>query len=181
MPLVNHGKYNQTISIGHWEEHQKCCCYRLLFSIYLSSTEGSVCIKVFSKTALELWKDIIKMIWRLPTYELLKYFRGNKQNTNWSIIIFYVSGILFEKRCYICKFDSCKLENLCEELQMFLMLWWFLYFNITCKVEWLDNLFYRSSLQWYSGIFRFFTIFEKKSLKVFCHLIFIRFYILVID
>ena len=50
---------------------------------------------------------------------------------------------------------------------MILMLGWFLYFIIACKSRWLDNLLCRSFSHSYFGIFRFFTIFEKKSLKIF--------------
>ena len=35
------------------------------------------------------------MILKLPTYELLKYFRDNKKNTNWPIIIFLETGVTF--------------------------------------------------------------------------------------
>ena len=35
------------------------------------------------------------MILKLPTYELLKYFRDNKQNTNRPIIIFLKAGVTF--------------------------------------------------------------------------------------
>ena len=45
---------------------------------------------------------------------------------------------------------------------MLLMLRWFLYFNIAGKARWLENLLCRSSSHWYSGILRFFKIFEKR-------------------
>ena len=44
--------------------------------------------KAFWKTALEFWKCVMKIIWKLPYYKLFKYFGGNSQNTNWAIIIF---------------------------------------------------------------------------------------------
>ena len=47
------------------------------------------------------------------------------------------------------------------------MLGWFLYFIMACRTRLPDNRLWRSSSNLYSGISRFLTIFEKKSLKVF--------------
>ena len=105
--LVNYGKYNQTLSIGQWEEQQSLVVIYYFFPFIYHQKKAVLCIKALSKTSLEFWKDI-KMIWNLPTYEPLKYFRDNKKNTNWPIIIFSISGTLFENRCYICKLESCR-------------------------------------------------------------------------
>ena len=45
------------------------------------------------------------MIWKLFAHELFKYFRDNRQNIYWSIIILKVSRTLFESKCYIGFFE----------------------------------------------------------------------------
>ena len=47
------------------------------------------------------------------------------------------------------------------------MLGWVLYFIMACSTGLPDNLLWRSSSHLYSGISRFLTVFEEKSLKVF--------------
>ena len=80
MQLVNHNKYSHIPSISQSE--------------------------AFLKTTLEFWKDIIKAIWPLTTYELFKYFGDNKNNTDWKKVI-GERWLLIEERCYIWKYDSC--------------------------------------------------------------------------
>ena len=146
---------------------------------------------------------------------------------------------MFQKRCYICKFESCrkfwwtdsffeltaylfskkfcifyqnfegnigildsflstqssdffeysicidlwkiKLENLCEEFRMLLMVGWFLYFIIASKAGWLDSLSFRSLSQLIVRNFKISYNIWEKIIESFWHFIFIRLYILVID
>ena len=74
LQLVNHGKYNQTLSIGQWEEYQKVLYCFFLFIYY--QKKAVLCIKAFLKTALQFWKDVIKMIWKLKTWKP-RFAEGN--------------------------------------------------------------------------------------------------------
>ena len=64
------------------------------FFMYVSLKKKTMLSTNPFQTTSKVWKYIIKMIWKLFAYELFKYFRENRQNIYWSIIILEFSWTL---------------------------------------------------------------------------------------
>ena len=67
----------------------------------------------------------------------------------------------------LCTGEKEKLELRSKKQRIVLMLGWFFYLNMACRTRSLDNRLWRSFSHLHSGISRFLTVLEKKSLKVF--------------
>ena len=65
---------------------------------HLSLKEEIVVYQISFENHIEILKLYNQIIWKLFSHEFFKYFRNNRQNTYWSIIILQVSRALFESR-----------------------------------------------------------------------------------